>query len=300
MISDKALQLVQFLATDENVGRSTIVFVERRATVAVLHKLLGTHPSTKDIVRPGTFIGTSNSSNRSTSLGDWLETSQQGATLDSFRLRVQNLVIATTVLEEGIDISACSVVICFSKPANLKSFIQRRGRAREQASTLVLMLSAEDEMAESDAWEALEREMVETYQKDAAERRAAQLLEGIEEHSEARFEVESTKYVYEVRHARPWHHRLTSPGRSSRSTRPAPIYIISARSCQQCHTWRCGQSGASAKTTVPGWSLEPSLCLPVLIRLCDEPCPARPGGRRGWPRMMQLSTPMSRCTRRDS
>jgi ERCC4-related helicase len=195
MISDKALRLIQFLATDAKAARSGIVFVERRATVAVLHKLLCTHSSTKDIVRPGTFVGTSNSSNRSVSIGDWLETSQQRAILDGFRSREQNLVIATSVLEEGIDISACNVVICFSKPANLKSFIQRRGRAREQESTFVLMLSSEDETVGSGAWEALEKEMVETYQKDAAERQAAQLLENIEEHSEARFEVESTRYV---------------------------------------------------------------------------------------------------------
>jgi hypothetical protein len=36
---------------------------------------------------------------------------------------------------------------------------------------------------------------METYQKDAAERQAAQLLEDVEEQSEARFEIESTRYV---------------------------------------------------------------------------------------------------------
>jgi ERCC4-related helicase len=195
MISDKARRLFQFLATDEKAARSGIVFVERRATVAVLHKLLSIHPLTKDTARTGTFVGTSNSSNRSASIGEWLEASQQQATLDDFRSRERNLVIATSVLEEGIDISACNVVICFNKPANLKSFIQRRGRAREKESTFVLMLSSEDETVGSNAWEALEKEMMETYQKDAAERQAAQLLEDVEQQSEARLEIDSSRYV---------------------------------------------------------------------------------------------------------
>jgi ERCC4-related helicase len=50
--------------------------------------------------------------------------------LNDFQQRRKNLIISTNVLEEGIDITACYMVICFNKPPNLKSFVQRRGRAR--------------------------------------------------------------------------------------------------------------------------------------------------------------------------
>ena len=194
-VSDKVQRLVQFLTTDEKAARSGIVFVERRATVAVLAKLLSIHPRTKDIIKTGTFVGMSTSTSGVASIGDWLGPSQQQNTLGDFRARESNLVIATSALEEGIDISACNAVICFSKPANLKSFIQRRGRARERGSTFVLMLSSEEGTVGAETWEALERELMAAYLKDMEERRAAQSLEEVEEKSEERFEVESTRYV---------------------------------------------------------------------------------------------------------
>ena len=194
-LSEKVQQLIQFLTSHDEAQRYGIIFVEQRATVAVLHKLLSVHSLTKAIVKCSTFVGTSTNSGRKASVGDWLDSSQQQDTLVSFRRRETNLIIATSVLEEGIDISACNAVICFNKPGNLKSFIQRRGRARKEESIFVLMLSSEDESLGPNKWEALEREMTETYQQDAAERHKAQRLEDIEELSESRFKVESTGYV---------------------------------------------------------------------------------------------------------
>jgi ERCC4-related helicase len=195
-ISEKVEQLIQFLTGHDEAQRYGIVFVEQRATVAVLNELLSTHPMTRAIVKCSTFVGTSANSSRKTAVGEWLDSSQQQDTLISFRRRERNLIIATSVvLEEGIDISACNTVICFNKPANLKSFIQRRGRARKKESIFVLMLSSEDESLGPDKWEALEIEMTETYQQDAAERQKAQRLEDIEELSDTRFKIESTGYV---------------------------------------------------------------------------------------------------------
>jgi ERCC4-related helicase len=193
--TEKVQHLIQFLTTHDEAQRYGIIFVEQRATVAVLHRLLSTHPMTKDIVKCSTFIGNATNSNRKANIGDWLNTAQQQNTLETFRRQESNLIIATSVLEEGIDISVCNVVISFNKPANLKSFIQRRGRARKEESIFVLMLSSEDESLGPNKWEVLERELIEAYQQDSADRQEAQLVEGIEEHSESRFEIESTRYV---------------------------------------------------------------------------------------------------------
>lgn len=195
VISEKVKQLIQFLESHEEAQRYGIIFVEQRATVAVLNRLLSTHPMTRAIVKCSTFVGTSANSSRKITLGEWLDSSQQQDTLVGFRRRERNLIIATSVLEEGIDISACNTVICFNKPANLKSFIQRRGRARKEESIFVLMLSSEDESLGPNKWEALEAEMTKTYQQDAAERQKTQRLEEIEELSNTEFRVESTGYV---------------------------------------------------------------------------------------------------------
>ncbi|KAH6691800.1 hypothetical protein BKA61DRAFT_584810 [Leptodontidium sp. MPI-SDFR-AT-0119] len=189
-ITKKVQKLIDFLTTRDEAQRHGIIFAEQRATVAMLSNLLTIHPKTKDIVRCGTFVGSSNNSERKAAIGDWLDSSEQQDTLEEFRLQHKNLIIATSVLEEGIDISACNVVICFNKPANLKSFIQRRGRARKHNSKYVLMLSLDD--VALNCWDSLEQMMVELYQKDVAEREDIRALEDVEEFSDSRFEVEST------------------------------------------------------------------------------------------------------------
>lgn len=102
-------------------------------------------------------------------------------------------------LEEGIDISACNIVICFNRPPNLKSFIQRRGRARKSRSIFVLLVPSEDRSLGPQEWGDMEDQMREEYQKDASMRQKLHQLEDDEEHvegySNARFEIKSTGYV---------------------------------------------------------------------------------------------------------
>ena len=52
--------------------------------------------------------------------------------LDGLRRRDINLLIATSVVEEGIDVQACSFVIVFDALNSLKGFIQMKGRARHK------------------------------------------------------------------------------------------------------------------------------------------------------------------------
>lgn len=61
-----------------------------------------------------------------------------------FRSGLKNLIIATSVLEEGIDLLAYHLVISFDSPDNITSFIQRRGRARQGVSEFVVMKAADD------------------------------------------------------------------------------------------------------------------------------------------------------------
>ncbi|OBT77825.1 hypothetical protein VF21_03238 [Pseudogymnoascus sp. 05NY08] len=192
----KLRQLVRFVSNYGDGDLHGIIFVEQRATVAVLHQLLSLHPTTKGMLRCGTFIGTSSFSSRKSSLGDWLTPLEQTDTLDCFRRKDKNFIIATSVLEEGIDISACNIVICFNKPPNLKSFIQRRGRARKSRSIFVLLVPSEDRSLGPQEWGDMENQMREEYQKDASKRHKLQQLEDAEEHvegrSNARFEIKST------------------------------------------------------------------------------------------------------------
>lgn len=139
LVSDKVTKLVQTLA-NESADFRGIVFVQERATAEVLARLLRIHPQTRDVFNVGTMVGTSANTHRTRNIADVVDIDSQKHVLGRFRIGELNLVVATSVLEEGIDVPACNVVLCFQKPANLKSFVQRRGRARQKESKLILFL----------------------------------------------------------------------------------------------------------------------------------------------------------------
>lgn len=191
-ISAKVDSLISFLAKEEHDKFSGLIFVRQRATVSVMTKLLSIHPKTRDRFRCAPYVGLSNSANRKQNIGELLDPRDQCETLENFRQGRTNLIIATDVLEEGIDVTACHLVICFNKPPNLKSFIQRRGRARQEKSTFAIMLADDDVSASLNSWQALEGEMLRVFQNDARLLQEVSSLESIQEDIEDEFRVEST------------------------------------------------------------------------------------------------------------
>ena len=189
-LSPKACQLIELLANEMSPGSAGIIFVKTRAAVKLLSVLLMTHSVLKDILRIGTFVGTSNNQARASNLSDLMNISDQKETLNDLRNGTKNLIIATSVCEEGIDITACNIVICFDQPPNLKSFIQRRGRARSKMSKFVVMFPPGQEKALLE-WQSLEAEMKEKYMDDMRRLEGIERLEAAED-GYREFLVEST------------------------------------------------------------------------------------------------------------
>lgn len=191
-VSPKLERLIQFLNEKYHPEFSGLIFVKQRATVSAMVHVLSVYPLTRGRFRCAPFVGSASSVGRKEELGDLHNVKDQRDTLGEFRSGQKNLIISTDVLEEGIDISACSVVVCYDKPPNLKSFVQRRGRARQKKSIYAIMLTGEDETSHVDKWQELEKAMVEAYQDDDRE---PELPDDDEDVTE-RFLIESTGYVY--------------------------------------------------------------------------------------------------------
>lgn len=190
-LSPKFHMLVDFLVEQEIANFTGLVFVKTRVEVSVLAHLLSIYFRTRDAFTVSTFVGSSNASGQRADISELVDLKLQKETLADFRSGQKNLVVATAALEEGIDISACNVVVCFEKPPSLKSFIQRRGRARKLESKFVLMLSANEDPKVIRTWQQLEKDMQQAYLDDMRLLREIQAIEEMEE-ADMEFSVEST------------------------------------------------------------------------------------------------------------
>ena len=193
-LSGKVRRLLNFLKNVDSTDFTGLIFVRTRATCAVLAHLLSSHIQTKDNFRVSTFVGMSTNSKKKLNIGELVDVRNQRDTLDHLRSGQKNLVITTSVLEEGIDVSACNVVICFEKPPNLISFIQRRGRARKVKSKYVLMFPEEDHQLAVATYEQLEEKMKQMYMDEMRQLQELEMREAMEVgHRE--FRIDSTGYA---------------------------------------------------------------------------------------------------------
>ncbi|CEJ94172.1 hypothetical protein VHEMI09720 [[Torrubiella] hemipterigena] len=186
-ISQKVILLLEELLNceDDTVG---IIFVRERATTSVMAALLSSFPQIRKRYSIGSIIGTSNFGNQH--IYD-LSHVNDVKVLQRFRAGEINLLIATSVLEEGIDVPACNLVVCFDFPATPKAFIQRRGRARMNDSKILMFTEQSEQKVKQ--WQSLEEEMNELYQDDQRERRQLEDLESKSDGVQNYYEVPTTK-----------------------------------------------------------------------------------------------------------
>jgi ERCC4-related helicase len=164
-LSPKVECLIKFLVKEEKPGFSGLIFVQQRAVVSVLSQILSVHPDTMHRFKCASFVGLSNNANGKLVVGDLTDTAAQSQALNEFREGCKNLIVTTDALEEGIDVPACHFVVSYNNLPTLKSFVQRRGRARQRESLFGIMVPQNDKVA-FDVWQKLEEEMVAAYQNE--------------------------------------------------------------------------------------------------------------------------------------
>jgi dsRNA-specific ribonuclease/ERCC4-related helicase len=245
--SDKARALLDALSNNARSGLRSIIFVEQRAMVLTLAHLLRCSRLSNEY-QIGTFVGISTFSSRASSLVDLFNAKSQAQDLQDFRDGSKNLMIATNVLEEGIDIPGCGRVICFDLPKNLISFVQRRGRARQADSQYMLFVSRSDLQTEPSQWQALEAQMIEAYKNEQRPAKASDDnadLEG-DDASHIKYTVDCTGALLTVDNARGHLHHFCAVAtrQTSRYIDPRPEFTTLQDPL--CKTW-------TASVTLPSF-----------------------------------------------
>ncbi|KAF2549329.1 hypothetical protein F2Q70_00024072 [Brassica cretica] len=69
---------------------------------------------------------------------------KQNKTVEDFRKGLVNIIVSTSILEEGLDVQSCNLVVGFDPASNICSFIQSQGRARMPNSDYLMMVESGD------------------------------------------------------------------------------------------------------------------------------------------------------------
>ncbi|VIO98812.1 Uncharacterized protein BM_BM3027 [Brugia malayi] len=113
----------------------TIIFVTTRKLAQYLSHHLN---AVKIVDRTSRAVGFITSSNRSSALNGQT-TEEQRTVIENFNQGTLKVLVATSVAEEGLDISACNLIIKYNNTGSERSLIQRRGRARAKHSKSILL-----------------------------------------------------------------------------------------------------------------------------------------------------------------
>ncbi|XP_072904673.1 antiviral innate immune response receptor RIG-I [Hemitrygon akajei] len=135
-----------------NPKSKTIMFVRTRALAEALINWLK-EATALSFLQPEMLLG------RSKSTGMTLP-SQKGV-LTSFRNEFAgcNILVATSVADEGIDIAQCNLVLLYEYVGNVIKMIQTRGRGRAQDSKCILITSKKEQV-EKEVINAVQEEMM--------------------------------------------------------------------------------------------------------------------------------------------
>lgn len=55
-----------------------------------------------------------------------------------------NIIVATDVVDEGIDIPTCTLIIRYDVPMDFRAYVQSKGRARHSSSNYIVLMPNED------------------------------------------------------------------------------------------------------------------------------------------------------------
>ena len=139
-ILEKHIKQFLYRAREDPTSRG-IIFVSLRRTTFKLCEQIKQIPDVTKTLNPSPFVGHGQGSYDGMTWKD-----EQEKLLKDFRKGICKLLISTSVLEEGLDVPECNLVIRFEGAATLRAMVQTRGRAsRRRDSKFVVICNEKQE-----------------------------------------------------------------------------------------------------------------------------------------------------------
>jgi len=133
---------------EENENAKIIVFAEYRDTIDTIYDEL-----MKEGIKVAKFIG------QAKMKGDGMSQEEQKEVIEKFRKGIYNVLVSTSIGEEGIDIPATSMVLFYEPVPSAIRYIQRRGRtARAGMPGEVIILIMKGSRDEAYYWSSKRKE----------------------------------------------------------------------------------------------------------------------------------------------
>ena len=150
LTTSKLLRLLDiiycFNDRQEQQNFSALIFVDRVLFAFAIDKLLRhlSETPTFSYIKSSFFVGL----NSEYSQFKFIQEAHKRApkTIKEFKEGTMNVLVCTSVLEEGIDIGSCNLVIRFSEPKTYREFVQSKGRARAKDSHFCIMSNNEQDI----------------------------------------------------------------------------------------------------------------------------------------------------------
>ena len=188
--SNRFKALVEILTGDDvEPDSKMLIFVKARKTARWLTKRLKENKLVNAQWNPECIVGQGGGTIDGM---NWKE--QQRPIISNFHKGITRLLIATNVIQEGIDVPSCDCVIHFDIVDNVTQLVQSRGRARYKSSDFILICS-----------EAQRDQCLEVFQKEVKTKRLVEnyLLENVKRQEKSElfaYLACLTQMIYNARH----------------------------------------------------------------------------------------------------
>ncbi|KAL3841905.1 hypothetical protein ACJMK2_019994 [Sinanodonta woodiana] len=126
-----------------NQNMMALVLVKERRTAHKIQKILEFNGQIKELgLKVACVVG-----HGSGAADGGMRVNQQKRVLEEIKNHVYQIVVATSVAEEGLDLPECELVVSLMPPSTVTALVQMRGRARKMNSKFIVLCNNDKEEA---------------------------------------------------------------------------------------------------------------------------------------------------------